>query len=371
MEDLRARVSWGLDGILSLRKQWEKIFAGNDSLSIFSSPQWHLAWWTSMGVGRKACALVAEKGSEVIGILPLCIYRASWDELKLRILELSGGSQNDCQDIIAAQGEQQRVMEAFAEVFAGLCRKVDIVRLRNISAGSVLSQWLLRNEKGAYISEDPLPFLPLTGRVYSELEKSWSTSHRGDLRRQRRRLEALAALSLQTENDEQQIMRRLPDFFAALKARWAGQGFSATRALSLRHRRLFAELTRTMAPLGQIHFSVLKLNNDPISYHFGFFANGVLYWYRPTYEIKYQNYSPGKVHIAMLLELGCQSGWSGFDFLLGAEPYKYLWTDQKRTVKTFIFKGGGLFSHIGLPWVTRGRRMLLNKFRVLAGRQRN
>ncbi len=93
----------------------------------------------------------------------------------------------------------------------------------------------------------------------------------------------------------------------------------------------FRFLIDDMLETGLIHFSVLKCGDDPIHWHYGFLHNNRLHYYKPTYDVSWSNYSPGKVHVAYLIEECIKNRIRYFDFLFGDESYKYNWvpTDEK------------------------------------------
>src|SRR6185437_13830839 len=68
---------------------------------------------------------------------------------------------------------------------------------------------------------------------------------------------------------------------------------------------------------------------------------------------EYENLSPSKVHIALLIEDACRRGMSGLDFLQGNEAYKLQWSNQEvRTVDYYAtFRPWSL----AFQWFTRGK----------------
>ena len=102
-----------------------------------------------------------------------------------------------------------------------------------------------------------------------------------------------------------------------------------------------------------LHLSALRCGDTNVSYGLGFFSDKWLQWYRPTYKIAYHNLSPGKVHIALLLEEGCENHWNGFDFLTGAEPYKLQWSNGVMRVLDYYASFSAALP--AFQWFTRGK----------------
>lgn len=360
--DFQVRIIQDLKGLLSIQDEWKSIIERDNGFSVFALPEWHIAWWKSIGVGRRMIILVAEKEGRIYGILPLSIRRASWDELMLKILEFSGASQSDYHDVITTENQREDVLQAFEFPFDNLCESVDVIRLHNLFPQSSFYKWV-KSKKNISAVKGSSPFLNLDKEDYGNLEKSWSGSHRGDVRRQKKRLKKLGDLTLEVYLGKYEIKQLLPSFFQTLKSKWESEGINPERVLSPAHNKFYSKLVDELSDGKRIHFSVLKLNGCTISYHYGFFYNDILYWYRPTYEKEYQNYSPGKVHISEIIELGCKEGWKEVDFLLGNEPYKFLWTSEERPSETLIFKGGGFLGSIGVKWISSWRDSFIQRLR--------
>jgi CelD/BcsL family acetyltransferase involved in cellulose biosynthesis len=84
-----------------------------------------------------------------------------------------------------------------------------------------------------------------------------------------------------------------------------------------------------------IDASEVRLDGNPISSHFGFRQADRLLWYKPTFDVAWASYAPGKVHIALAAGHAIAEGRTVFDFMQGNEPYKQLWSDLTTPTKTF------------------------------------
>lgn len=71
-----------------------------------------------------------------------------------------------------------------------------------------------------------------------------------------------------------------------------------------------------------VHFSMLKLNDEVISFHLGIKNKNEFVYLLPTYSYKYQNYSPGRIHLFELFKYCDELNVKKFDFSIGAEGYK-------------------------------------------------
>lgn len=79
-----------------------------------------------------------------------------------------------------------------------------------------------------------------------------------------------------------------------------------------------------------LDLSFLYADNDAISAVFGFKYDGRFYYSNQTFSPTYSEYSPGSLHVLHLIQEAIEVGIKEFDFLKGAEAYKFLWTHLTR-----------------------------------------
>lgn len=309
--------------------------------------------------------LAVEEDGNLLGVLPLALRRGRMRDACLRVLGFSGETQSDRNDLIASPSDAGRVLEALNEPFLSSQSQADLVLLNNIPGGSPLRPWLNSQSGQRKWESTSLPYLNLLGS-YEELEKTWRKSHRGDVRRQTRRLKELGELKLRKIEDEKEGAHWLDEFFTVHGARWRMKGHGQS-SQTKQARKFYERLIDLMWAEGALHLSNLELDQKPISYHFGFLWRGRLHFYKPTFRPEYAGYSPGKVHVAFLLQEGFRQGWEVFDFLLGEEAYKYKWGSEKDTSHTLVQKGNTFLAGAGMWYFNEGMPMLRSIRQKIAG----
>jgi len=103
--------------------------------------------------------------------------------------------------------------------------------------------------------------------------------------------------------------------------------FLATNRLSpLIHpqRRFFLmELGKLLSSAGWLKVSQLEVNGRPVAWNYGFQFFDSWFWYLPTFQIEYENLSPGSCLLRLLTEEACaDESVKRLDLGLGDEPYK-------------------------------------------------
>lgn len=116
----------------------------------------------------------------------------------------------------------------------------------------------------------------------------------------------------------------LDDLFRLHAARWrsAGQaGVLDGDRMEQFHRRAAPALARA----GLLRMHALLVDERPVGVVYAFARNGIVYSYLGGFDPEWQEYSPGTLSIYEAIEHARASGDRTFDFLRGAENYKYLW----------------------------------------------
>lgn len=219
---------------------------------------------------------------------------------------------------------------------------------------SILYQYLNKKGMPFYEEAEEAPYLPFASESYAALEQNWTSSHRKDFRRQKKRLEEIGPVSVWQPASAAEARPVLEEFFTVHDQKWLDQGFPGVFS-DAKIRAFFHSICQHLFDKG-LHFSTLRCGDVDVSYHFGFFSDGWMQWYRPSYRREFQVYSPSKIHIAMLMEQGYAAGWKGFDFLLGTEGYKLQWAPKTRRVvsihaSTSALSPAYFWFSTGKPWL--------------------
>jgi len=112
-------------GFEALRDPWTALAKSAPEPSVFLTYEWFRAAWAWRRLDAKLAILVAQRGGETIGILPLVATRAK-DSLARDLELLTVPDTQQC-DLLAANGLEAAVAEAFA---SSLARRSDWDRLR-------------------------------------------------------------------------------------------------------------------------------------------------------------------------------------------------------------------------------------------------
>ena len=154
---------------------------------------------------------------------------------------------------------------------------------------------------------------------------------RRNVRTAQRRLEARGAVRFCLSREPE----FLNDLFRLHAARWHSQGESGVLgdARTEAFHRLAAP---ALAAAGMLRMHALSVGGIVIGIVYAFARNGIVYSYLGGFDPEWLDYSPGALTISAAIEHARASGDRVFDFLRGAEAYKYTWgaadRPQYRTV---------------------------------------
>jgi CelD/BcsL family acetyltransferase involved in cellulose biosynthesis len=351
MAALSITILEGASAMESIAAEWDEAVPQSFT-STLSQSSWNLAWQQSFPA-KRTVAIVARQNGRLVGLLPMALVKTDARGLYFRQATTFAGG--DYQSPVIARGMGPEVLTALLDAALDYFGRRIVYRFASIPetdlAARILPSHLSKKNLTVAEQIQTAPRLSIDGRTYSQIEATWSPSHRTDVRRQRKRLTALGLLSLWRPQTLEEAQEFLEEIFIVHDEKWLSQGQPA-RFRDPAERRHYTAIVHRMWGRG-LHLSALRCGETNVSYGLGFISDNWLQWYRPTYKIAYHNLSPGKVHIAMLLEEACQNQWNGFDFLTGAEAYKLQWSNEVMRVTDYYASFSDALP--AFQWFTRGK----------------
>jgi CelD/BcsL family acetyltransferase involved in cellulose biosynthesis len=282
----------------------------------FQSPEWLLPWWTFFAHGDLRVITVRRDGM-LCGLLPLLIERTG-DGSRVTLL---GTGNTDHLDALVDHH----------------CREVTTAVMMNAVAESLSPQdWCDFEQLAASspLMTTPAPFschwdceqcavcptLALTPCTGSEL---LSPRRAGEVRYAMRRLSRLGEAKVE-------IVRRdgLEEALGALcalhQARWHARGHSGVLGAA-EVRRFLERVAVGFLERDELRFYTLCLDERIVAAHLGFQRRGRRFYYIGGFDPALRALSVGSVLLAHAIADAAAEGATEFDFLRGAESYKYRW----------------------------------------------
>ena len=337
---------------------WDELVSVSDADFLFSNYNWLLSFWESYGdvFSSKVYIAVEETTQKWLGILPVTTYKTGLFDLYTDICSSTASEYSDYFSPIIHKKHSNQILPLLLNYFLDKNPNTHLFRLSNIinnqDLHSTIEETLTERRMPFTKLLSGCPILKFNNKNKTEIFNSFKKKHRNDITRQLNRLNNVGKLKIKIFQDDFQKEENWYSFLKMYKNRWTNS--NQVDQMSRSQNKLFFKNMLKNLNNAVLHFSALYLDDKPISYHIGFIYNNWFYYYKPTFDIDFSSYSPGKIHIWLLIEKGCEEGWEAFDFLKGFESYKKNWTNDVNNTLTYIISNNKWFRYRWqIEWKTK------------------
>ena len=313
----------------SLVPAWQELLARCPQATFFSTPDWLLAWWRYWGRGRRLLAVAdwEEAPGRLEGLLLLMRDRVG----PVRRLQFLGTGGTDYLGPVVATARAGEFWRRALEALLPL--PWDLADLQQLPEDAATLAALPEAARGLGLAvevrpQEPCPYLALPGdwesfRAGLGKKMRWSAGYY--LRLAER--EAGAKVVALTGPEVGAAMDRL---FALHARRWHRRWLPGAFA-STRTRAFHRELAAGAEEAGYLRLWGLAVGEGLQAMLYCYRFGGRVYYYQGGFDPAAARYSPGTILVAAAIKEAISTGAVGFDFLRGAEPYKYRWGARDRT----------------------------------------
>lgn len=303
--------------LAQLQPQWRDLWSRTPDATPFQSPMWLLPWWNHFGSGELHAVATSGDG-RLDSLAPLFVLRDDDESLGM----LLGSGNTDYVDIL---GAPDAMFGAIGDID---CQMWDLQQLRPSSA--LLTARLPEGFSDTASDHDICPILSIEG-AGADLEHLISTHFRKKIRYYRRSLEKLGAVTIEPASASN-LNASMDALFELHAARWKTRGLPGMLAADI-DQEFHRETARAMLDAGALRMYAAKLNDRPVAVFYGFGSHGTVYYYLSGFDPELEKLSIGTVVVAHAIEQAVRDGARAFDFLRGAEQYKYTWGATDRLNK--------------------------------------
>lgn len=275
-------------------------------------PRWLRVWWQAFGQGSRLYLFDVRENKNVIGIAPLMVKegRASF---------IGDADVCDYMDFAVAPGKERAFFTALLDKLNkdGI-KELHLKSLRNDSAAMTHLVDLAKG-KGYEVSvtKENVSLdldLPSTWEAYLKI---LTPKQRRETGRRFRRLEEEGDITYRTvETADPEV---LDIFFKLMRASREDKAEFMTPKMES----FFRALAQTMAEAGMLRFGILGISQKPVAAVMCFDYNGKVYLFNSGYDPEYSILSVGLLSKLLSIKDSIERGRKCYDFLKGAEEYKY------------------------------------------------
>ncbi len=335
MKDISIKVVTEPAKLEPLASTWDDLAqrSGDDS-SIFLTYEWVSSWWHHFGGGNRLNVLVFEKSGEVVGIIPLMIKHYSIGPLTTASLETIGAT-NDNRIGVISDEHRKEVIESFLSYLKSeLTGQSLILRLELVPDDSRFLS-VLKQQSPSFSTHLSMHMRTTTLAPYILLPPSWD-QYFSSLGRRRRKILLRTLRSFEKTHTVQykqfppdSIQEGLNILFELHKKRWGSVNIRSPFC-DPTMRQFYRDLSSLLAKKGWLHFSYLSLDGEFASLNYCYVFKRKFLVAICARDLKYSEYSVGHIHNLCNIKEAVAMQLREFDFLRGAEPYKFYWTDKFR-----------------------------------------
>jgi CelD/BcsL family acetyltransferase involved in cellulose biosynthesis len=316
----------------ALEPEWNALLERSDA-TVFQSFEWLRTWWRHFGEGRPGARLhvVTVRGpGGLVAVAPLYVHRLRLLGLApFRRLLFLGHRDSDYLDVLAARGLEDDCAEAIAAHLARARAEFDVAVLEEIPDGSrtgpALAAALAR--RGFEVSrahDSPCPRTAL-GATWEETVARFGQSDRREVRRRLRNIHKEHRVELELVEAGAGVRPAMREFVEMHQERWARDGwwgaFADPAAAEFQ-----CAVAERLAARGWLFLAFLRVDGRRVAVNYGFSFRDAVGVYLPGAREAppaLARHSPGRVLHALGMQWAIAHGRAVYDFMRGAEPYKY------------------------------------------------
>lgn len=302
----------------SIGPQWNALLDRMERPEVFYTHEWALAVSRAYQSSIKPLLFLAHDQDDLIGLVALATDRS-----RAQTFFLCSTTADYCDFISSENCRAEFVVAVLSELNR---LQLPTLVIANLPADSATARILspAASISGRFAFSRPAYncariHLGSPGRRQAALS---NTSAQKPIRYSLRRLEKQGLLAAEHITSWEQIQEALPGFIDAHIARFK----STDRQSNLTDpaRQVFLrELAYLLSPKGQIVLSRLLCGGRPIAWNYGFQFRGSWFYYQPTFDAEWRQFSPGICLLAKIVEAACDDpSIKLLDLGLGAEEYK-------------------------------------------------
>jgi CelD/BcsL family acetyltransferase involved in cellulose biosynthesis len=315
----------------ALEKDWNDLLQHGDA-TVFQSFEWQRTWWRHFGERRRAARLhlvTIREGGALLAVAPLWIEGTRLlGLLPTRRLRWIGCGDSDYLELLVARGREPECAARVAATLTGGARPFAVAMLEDASersrAAPLLEDALRR--LGWTVSREAAEPCPATAlaRSWDETIAGFRINHRREIRRRLRNIERGHRVALEVVTRPEEVDAAICEFVDMHQERWERDGywgaFSDPGVLEF-HRDVAARLSAR----GWLFLAFLRVDGVRRAGNYGFSFRDAVATFQGAvrHDPELTPLSPGRVLHARSMQWAIARGRARYDFMRGAEPYKY------------------------------------------------
>ncbi|HXH02175.1 MAG TPA: GNAT family N-acetyltransferase [Candidatus Competibacteraceae bacterium] len=338
MDHLIGRFRWIEDeeAWMGIRPAWQRLLDSDPRHSAFLSWEWLSVWWRHFGAERRLRILVGEDAAGTVrAILPLQVARPRRLGLASpAVWQLLGADSVACSDHLGL------IAEPGLSVAARHAMALELGRALPPSAALCLSDLApddpLLTALRTWASARERPYTDMAGPICPvlTLPESWealladlSANFRSQVRSSLRRASEKQGWALHSIEDGDEVREAMQLLVRLNRQRLRSKGIRSSL-----EQPAMAAFLKEVAPVlvesGRAWLDALTWRGRGVALALHLVQGDTVSYYQGGFDVELSEYRPATVLFAAVMQRAIAQGYRRFDFLRGAEAYKYRWGAQ-------------------------------------------
>jgi CelD/BcsL family acetyltransferase involved in cellulose biosynthesis len=308
---------------------WDDLYERCPLATPFQSHAWLLAWWAAFGASGAAVVTVTRHG-QLLAAAPFYIVR---DPRGVRLLRLIGHGYSDYPDVLVARDDAAASMAAIWEALTSLSWHIGM--FSDLTAGSPL----LAHPVPPGLCADLRPHgvapclsLPPDAEAF---HNGLTHGLRRTLRRCRRRLEERSGPISCDQVPAEASAAMLETLFQLHTEQWQRLDEPGVLA-ETRVREFHRRVVRVLSKDGTLRLWAMRCDGHIVGVKYTLWRNDCVWSYISGIDHVYKPLSAGALLFEEVIGRAIAAGCTQFDFLRGAESYKYAWGARDRQLYKLV-----------------------------------
>jgi len=321
------------EDVLALERDWRALEDQCANTALFQSFAWcanHMAFSASRSDFRP-CVLALRHNLELVGLLPLCVRNVHGIRCATGLCE---PFQLYTELLLAPGIAPVEAADAVASVLRNL--PADYLHLGQVRDDGPLAQ-CLRHLRSRAVEGDVAPFVDLTAWPdFDGFLKSRNAKTRKNLRNATNRLKRDGPLTHRIAAAAQERREIIERCHAGREAWLQRLGLTSRAFREENFSEFLARFADARATGVEILAMTLEHCGKPIADQWGFVYHGCYYAFMATWDVEYESFSPGRLHLGEVIRTCFDRQLAVADFMIPGVAYKFTWTESAAPVRDHV-----------------------------------
>lgn len=319
------------DSIKDIEKEWCSLLNKSNNKMVFQTSLWNYEVGRSFSREKELFLVSFRKGNELIGIFPLRYTKRRLYIFSYKVITFLTHSRADCQDVIG-ETDINECVGIFAKYLKENNSIWDILYFKNIPEYSGYLK-ALQNVFNKYGLMSKLtngvhcPTIDTSGK-YDDYVKTLKKKMLGDIRRREKRLKETGEVVIQRFSGETELSYMIEELIKLHRKRWNLTN-TPSKFNNEVHVKYYHNLIEALYREDILELYYIKHEEKYIAFFLGSSFNNEMLFHTPCFDPEYIKFSPSKILLLYVVKECFESNINKFNFLAGAEEYKWEWTQTQ------------------------------------------